>query len=154
MRIHLECNKCNTNFSIEFNNKNEDNSYFAVCPNCGNSGYKALKEILLKLSNLEIPLQDVIENLEFNESGFSIEDILNFMKNTADKIKFDCINNNVEWESRTFKDKESTTEQLYLLNIYLDDNDDFTLERNDNTPIEIYCSTSEGAKSFCIRYDD
>ncbi|MBA4509778.1 hypothetical protein H1057_17285 [Clostridium sporogenes] len=50
MIIKLKCNECEAEFKIIFDNKNEDDSYYAVCPNCGNTGYTALDEIEIKRS--------------------------------------------------------------------------------------------------------
>ena len=70
---------------------------------------------------MDFTIQDIRDNLAYNESGFDTNTILNFIESNMGTMEFTCIDDNVDWDMRTFKDNEDSTEQLCLLNVYIDD---------------------------------
>ena len=61
MLIKLKCKKCNTNFKISFQSNND--RYYYVCPNCGNSEYKEIEEI--EKNNDKLCYSVESENIKF-----------------------------------------------------------------------------------------
>lgn len=105
----------------------------------------------------KINIFDIKNNLDFCE-GISPDKVLSFLELYINNMKFDCIDNNVSWENSVFKaieDREisdTSEEKWYLSNIYIDNNNNMTLEYTDNESIEVYFATFKNEKLSWIRY--
>lgn len=105
---------------------------------------------------MNLTLKDIKDNLYFNDGGIPDEDIFEFLDKNIDNMKFTCIDKNVKYEERIFKEEEleDYSEELYKANIYIDDDGKFTLNDTDNTPIEINFIICNDKKACCIQYFD
>ncbi|MFT8349233.1 hypothetical protein [Clostridium saccharoperbutylacetonicum] len=105
---------------------------------------------------MKLTLADIKDNLEFNDGGIPEEKIFSFLEENIQDMEFTCIDYDVKYEIRSFKDDEfqDHKEEWYRADINIDDDGNFTLEDSDNTPIEITVAICNDKKSSSIQYFD